>query len=117
MAEYLERLAEPLIAALLKELPALALVGPRASGKTTTAARYARTVIRLDRRAEALAVAADPDAALEGLAEPVLLDEWQEVPQVLGAVKRACDAEPRPGRFIRSTSGVSGTPDCSPTVI
>ena len=104
MAEYLERLADSLMTEFLKELPALALVGPRASGKTTTAARYARTIIRLDRPAEALAVAADPDAAIEGLAEPVLLDEWQEVPQVLGAVKRACDAEPRPGRFVLTGS-------------
>ncbi|WP_419842843.1 ATP-binding protein [Candidatus Poriferisodalis sp.] len=104
MAEYLARLVDPLIAELLEELPALALVGPRASGKTTTAARYARTTLRLDRRAEALAVEADPDAALEGLAEPILLDEWQEVPHVLGAVKRACDAEPRPGRFILTGS-------------
>ena len=30
---------------------------------------------------------------IEGLAEPVLLDERQEVPEVLGAVKRACDAD------------------------
>ena len=104
MAGYLERLVDPLVAEFLTELPALALVGPRASGKTTTAQRYARTVIRLDRPAEALAVAADPDAAIEGLAEPVLFDEWQEVPQVLGAVKRACDAEPRPGRFILTGS-------------
>lgn len=34
----------------------------------------------------------------------MLLDEWQEVPQVLGAVKRACDTEPRPGRFILTGS-------------
>lgn len=104
MAEYLERLADPLIAELLEELPAIAVVGPRASGKTTTAARYARSVVRLDRPAEALAVAADPDAALRRLPEPILLDEWQEVPSVLGAVKRACDAEPRPGRFILTGS-------------
>ncbi len=104
MVEYRERLADPLIAELLAELPALSIVGPRASGKTTTAERYARTVIRLDRSAEAVAVAADPDAALEGLPEPILLDEWQEVPNVLGAVKRTCDAEPRPGRFILTGS-------------
>jgi hypothetical protein len=30
-----------------------------------------------------------------------LLDEWQEVPGVLGSVKRAVDADFRPGRFIR----------------
>lgn len=104
MTEYLERLVDPLVADLLHELPALALVGPRASGKTTTARRYARTVVRLDRPAEAQGVAADPDVAIARLAEPVLLDEWQEVPAVLGAVKRACDAEPRPGRFILTGS-------------
>lgn len=104
MAEYRERLADRLIAEFLTELPALAIVGPRASGKTTTALRHARTVIRLDRPAEAAVVAADPDTALDGLPEPVLLDEWQEVPEVLGAVKRACDTEPRPGRFILTGS-------------
>ena len=47
-----------------------------------------------------MAFRADPDAALRGLAEPVLLDEWQVVPGVLGAVKRAVDIRPDPGRFI-----------------
>lgn len=42
----------------------------------------------------------DPDRALAGLAEPVLIDEWQVVPEVLGAVKRSVDREPHPGRFI-----------------
>lgn len=35
--------------------------------------------------------AAGADAALSALPQPVLLDEWQSVPQVLGAVKRAVD--------------------------
>lgn len=104
MAAYFERSIEPLLGQLLAEIPALLIVGPRASGKTTTAARYAKTVIRLDRPAEAVAFRADPDAALRGLAEPILLDEWQEVPELLGAVKRAVDAEARPGRFLLTGS-------------
>lgn len=104
MEAYRDRLADTLIADLLTELPALSIVGPRAAGKTTTAARHAQTVIRLDRPAEAVAVAADPDASLLGWPEPILLDEWQEVPEVLGAVKRLCDADPRPGRFILTGS-------------
>lgn len=100
VTSYVDRLVDRLIPRLLSELPALFLVGPRAAGKTTTAARYARTVIRLDREAEAVAFRADPDAALRGLAEPVLLDEWQVVPGVLGAVKRAVDDRPEPGRFL-----------------
>ena len=98
--EYRPRLIDGLLADLLTELPALFITGPRATGKTTTAARLARSVVRLDREAEAVAFRADPDAALRGLSEPVLLDEWQVVPGVLGAVKRAVDARPDPGRFI-----------------
>jgi hypothetical protein len=93
-------MVDALIERLLGELPALLLVGPRATGKTTTAMRHAATVVRLDREAEAVAFRADPDAALRGMPEPVLLDEWQLVPGVLGAVKRAIDSDPHPGRFI-----------------
>lgn len=100
VAAYRRRLVDPLLDELLTELPALLIVGPRATGKTTTAARRARTIVRLDRPPEAVAFRADPDAALRGLREPVLLDEWQVVPDVLGAVKRAVDAEPRPARFL-----------------
>lgn len=89
---------------LLGELPALLITGPRATGKTTTASRHAATMVRLDRPAEAAAFRADPDAALRGLAEPVLLDEWQTVPEVLGAVKRAVDADPKPGRYLLTGS-------------
>jgi hypothetical protein len=100
MIDYRPRLVDGLLDTLLVELPALFITGPRATGKTTTAARRARTVVRLDREAEAVAFRADPDAALRGLPEPVLLDEWQAVPGVLGAVKRAVDARPDPGRYL-----------------
>lgn len=101
---YKERSIEPLVVQTLKELSALLIVGPRATGKTTTASRYAGSVVRLDRPEEAAIFHADPDAALRGLAEPVLLDEWQAVPEVLGAVKRAVDSNPRPGRYLLTGS-------------
>jgi predicted AAA+ superfamily ATPase len=104
VADYHARNVEPLLVRLFTEVPALLIVGPRACGKTTTAARYANTVVRLDRPGEAAAFRADPDAALRGLPEPVLLDEWQEVPELLGAVKRAVDGEPRAHRFLLTGS-------------
>jgi hypothetical protein len=49
---------------VLHGMPAAMLVGPRASGKTTTAKRLVKTIVRLDRAVEAEAVKADPDAVL-----------------------------------------------------
>ncbi len=108
--DYVPRLIDPLLDVLSAELSALFLTGPRASGKTTTASRRAETIVRLDREAEAVAFRADPDAALRGLSEPILVDEWQVIPGVLGAVKRAVDADPRPGRFL-ITGSVRGDLD------
>jgi predicted AAA+ superfamily ATPase len=102
--EYRTRLVDRLLEELLAQLPALLLIGPRAAGKTTTARRWAAATVRLDREAEAIAFEGDPDAALRGLPEPVLIDEWQAVPGVLGAVKRAVDEDPRPGRFLLAGS-------------
>ena len=96
---YRRRLVDPLLDELLGQLPAVLVVGPRTAGKTTTLTRRAATVIRLDRRLRAAAFEADPDAALRGLAEPVLLDEWQRVPGVLGAVRRAVEADHHANRF------------------
>jgi predicted AAA+ superfamily ATPase len=101
---YYARLVEPLLDELSEELSALMVVGPRAVGKTTTARRRSASLVRLDVRAEAAAFEADPDAALAGLDEPVLLDEWQVVPEVLGAVARRVNDDPRPGRFLLTGS-------------
>ena len=38
------------------------------------------------------------------LRSPVILDEWQEVPELLGAVKRLVDEDPAPGRYILTGS-------------
>ena len=71
---------------------------------TTTGRRHCASQLRLDRPAEAAFARADPDAALADGPFPLLLDEWQYVPGVLGAVKRAVDEQPGPGRFILTGS-------------
>lgn len=97
-SKYVERELDSQIAATLAELPGVLILGPRAVGKTTTARRHARSVVQLDR--EAGAFRSDPDSALQGLEEPILIDEWQAVPEILGAIKRSIDQDSRPGRFI-----------------
>lgn len=104
MISYLPRLADALIEELLEDVPAVMILGARASGKTTTASRLAKSVVRLDRAEEAAPFHAAPDAALAAMPTPVLLDEWQAVPGVLGAVKRAVDGDDRRGRFLLAGS-------------
>jgi uncharacterized protein len=98
-AAYRTRLVDRYLDELLEQLPALLVIGPRATGKTTTMERRAATRVQLDVAAQAAAFEADPAAALRSRPEPILLDEWQNVPTVLTAVKRAVDADPRPNRF------------------
>jgi predicted AAA+ superfamily ATPase len=75
------------------------VVGARAVGKSTSAARLAAQIDRLDIPDVAATYRADPDAALHRARRPLLLDEWQEVPEVLAAVKRAVDRDRTPGQF------------------
>ncbi len=107
---YLPRLVDARLAEILEAFPAVLVVGARAVGKTTTARRVAGTVVELDDPAQAAQFRADPSAALDAVrrrsngAGPVLLDEWQEVPEVLGAVKRAVDRNAPPGSFLLTGS-------------
>jgi uncharacterized protein len=98
-AVYRPRLVDRYLDDLLEQLPALLVIGPRATGKTTTMERRAATRVQLDVAAQAAAFEADPAAALRSRPEPILLDEWQNVPAVLTAVRRTVDADPRPNRF------------------
>ncbi|HET8641689.1 MAG TPA: DUF4143 domain-containing protein [Pseudonocardiaceae bacterium] len=104
MVGYLPRLIDLELREVLAAHPAVLVVGPRACGKTTSTRRVCHSIVRLDVPAQATAVHADPDVALRGLAEPILIDEWQLVPEILGAVKRAVDEDPRPGRFVLTGS-------------
>ncbi len=110
MEGYVSRLVDTLLEEYIEEIPAVMVVGPRACGKTTTAIRLVRSVVRLDSD-DAAAFRVSPDAALRGRAEPVLLDEWQMVPEVLGAVKRTIDADRRPGRFLITGSARTAPAD------
>lgn len=105
---YVPRLVDARLTEVLAVFPAALIVGPRAVGKTTTARRVASTIVELDDPAQAAPFRADPSVALEATQRtssgPVLLDEWQEVPEVLAAVKRAIDRGAKGGSFILTGS-------------
>lgn len=109
MTDYLPRTVDAELDELLASLPALALEGPKGVGKTATARRRARTVVELDDPAQHAIAKADPTAVLTGT-PPVLLDEWQRVPAVWDAVRRAVDRNADPGRFLLAGSANPATP-------
>ena len=107
MADRYPRIVERLIETeLLPAFPAILIVGARGSGKSTSAGRFADTVIDLSMPGPAQAAREDPDGILATSAGTVVIDEWQEAPEIIGAVKRAVDATPAPspGRFILTGS-------------
>lgn len=107
---YLPREADRVLGEMLEDHAAVLVVGPRAAGKTTSCERHARTVIRLGEKAVADAFRAGPSSILSGRDEPVLVDEWQEVPASLQAIKIAVDTDPGRGRFL-VTGSVRGDID------
>lgn len=100
---YTPRIADRELDELLAELPAVALEGAKGVGKTATAERRARTTYRLDESAHRELAEADP-SILTQADPPVLIDEWQFVPALWDAVRRAVDHDSTPARFILTGS-------------
>lgn len=101
---YRRRFVDDALSELVAQVPAVLLTGPRGCGKTTTGEHHVRATVHLDVPASAAAVLADPDDFLRGRVHPLLIDEWQEVPVVLGAVKRAVDRDGAAGQFLLTGS-------------
>lgn len=114
MSEYRRRVVDNELDELMPDLVAIALEGPRAVGKTRTALQRAATTYRLDDRATRTAIEADPSRVLTG-PRPILIDEWQLVPEVWDVVRTAVD-EPGadPGQFLLTGSAVPKTAPAHP---
>ena len=100
---YRPRIVDGELDWLCGELPAVALEGPRAVGKTETALRRASTVYRLDDGAQFDIARAAPSRLATG-EPPILIDEWQRLPVSWDVVRRAVDADPRAPRFLLTGS-------------
>jgi predicted AAA+ superfamily ATPase len=100
---YRRRIVDDELDELIAGLPAIALEGAKAVGKTATALRRAVTVYRLDDEAERSIAQADPARLLQG-EQPVLIDEWQRLPESFDQVRRAVDAGAQAGSFLLTGS-------------
>jgi uncharacterized protein len=91
----------------LAEEPVIVLNGPRTVGKSTLLSqlgeRLGRTVIDCDDLATRSAVRDDPARFVDS-DQPVLIDEYQHVPELLDAIKAQLNRDMRPGRYILAGS-------------
>lgn len=87
----------------MASLPAIVLEGAKGVGKTATATQRARTSRPLDRREQMQIARGDPGRVLEG-DPPVLIDEWQRLPEVWDLVRRRVDDGAPAGQFLLAGS-------------
>jgi predicted AAA+ superfamily ATPase len=102
-----DRRLHDVIRSRMSDEPVVVLQGPRTVGKSTLlralAASRDREVIDLDDLATRDAARADPALFVQG-EPPVLIDEFQHVPEVLDAIKAELNRDGAPGRFVLTGS-------------
>lgn len=107
--DYRPRIVDEELDELLPGLPAIAIAGPKAVGKTVTAVRRAATVYRLDQESQRSIIEGDTSQVVEG-EPPILIDEWQRVPPVFDRVRRAVDDGAAGGTFLLTGSATPTNP-------
>ena len=106
--DYRRRVIDDILDDAMPGLPAIAIEGAKAVGKTATATRRAATVLTLSDPRQRASVTGNYDLVAE-LAPPVFIDEWQLEPQVWERVRQAVDDDPLTGgRYL--LAGSAGLP-------
>ncbi|MFV0289454.1 MAG: ATP-binding protein [Mangrovibacterium sp.] len=107
--KYLSRIADDQLLLRLEAFGAVQIMGPKWCGKTTTAQKHAKSIIKMqnpDTRDSFLSTAkTKPSLLLKG-ATPRLIDEWQVAPVLWDAVRHAVDERRQRGQFILTGSTV-----------
>lgn len=107
---YVRRVVDAELDDLFAVLPAVLLDGPKGVGKTETALQRSRSVRRLDRASDREVIAADLDG-IGTVPAPLLLDEWQRLPEIWDTVRRQVDLDGAGGRFLLTGSTPTSVPD------
>lgn len=101
------RRLEALVPMLMADEPVVVLAGARTVGKSTLLRRLAEpsaaAVLDLD-DLTTRSLVRDDLAFYAGGPSPVLVDEFQHLPELLDAIKAELNTDPRPGRFLLTGS-------------
>ncbi|MCD7710116.1 MAG: DUF4143 domain-containing protein [Porphyromonadaceae bacterium] len=107
--EYRQRIADRLLRDKLEAMGAVLIEGPKACGKTTTAEQQAKSTIYIDnpsKREQYKQMAQTNIGFLLKGESPLLIDEWQEIPQFWDAIRFEVDHRGEEGQFILTGSAV-----------
>ncbi|MCF0177407.1 MAG: ATP-binding protein [Bacteroidales bacterium] len=107
--KYKSRVADAVLEKKLKSSGAVLVVGPKWCGKTTTSEQLAKSKNYIsdpvNRNKNQILAEMNINALLEG-DKPMLLDEWQVIPQLWDAVRFSVDHSKGIGQFIMTGSAV-----------
>lgn len=102
---YKERLIDKKIDEYLNVFGAISIVGPKWCGKTWTSLAHANTVKYINTNDKKLLNLAQMDVNQVLVGDyPILVDEWQLVPQIWDEVRRKCDEDHVKGKYILTGS-------------
>ena len=102
---YRERLIDKKINECLNVFGAISIVGPKWCGKTWTSLSHANAVKYINSSDKNLLNLAQMDVNQILIGDyPILIDEWQLVPQIWDAVRRKCDEDKIKGKYILTGS-------------
>jgi len=100
---YRRRILDGDLDVLTRELPAVAIEGAKAVGKTASASQRATTTYQFDDPDQRAVATADLDRVIDST-PPVLVDEWQYLPAVWDRVRRGVDAGAPANQFLLTGS-------------
>ncbi len=105
--KYYHRLLDEKLTLYLETFGAVLIEGPKWCGKTTTASKHAKSVLKMQDPGQVknnlLIADTAPQLLLEG-EKPRLIDEWQAAPVLWDSVRVAVDESGETGQFILTGS-------------
>jgi hypothetical protein len=107
MKKYLPRLVEPEITKQMKAMGCVVIDGPKWCGKSTTGERFAKTIIKLQKKEVfqkyKTFTTTDSSLLFEG-ERPIMFDEWHLLPELWDYVRVEIDESRNRGDFILTGS-------------